>query len=117
MSISPPTLSTQHRKTQMTTTFMHYRKFDRRGQIMAKGGLTLAIQQDGNKITVALAECGRKDNFNRALGRTISEGRLKARSNKHLFQLELPPETSLKSYVHAQPFVQERVQKLLAGGK
>lgn len=101
----------------MTTTFMHYRKFDRMGQIMPRGGMTLAITQDGNNITVAMAQCGRKDNFSRELGRTIAEGRLKARSNKYLFQLELPPETSLKSYVHAQPFVQERVQKLLAGGK
>lgn len=96
---------------------MHYRKFDRRGQIMPKGGLTLAIEQDGNQLTVAMAQCGRKDNFNRQMGRTIAEGRLKARSNKHLFKLELPPETSLKSFVHAQGFVQEKVQKLLAGGK
>lgn len=101
----------------MTITFMHYRKFDRRGQIMSTGGLTLAIEQDGNKLSVAMAECGRKDNFNRQLGRTIAEGRLKARSAKHVVQLELPPETVAKSYVHNQQFVRERVAKLLAGGK
>jgi hypothetical protein len=101
----------------MTTTFMHYRKFDRRGQIMAKGGLTLAIQQDGQQLTIAMAECGRKDNFNRSLGRIIAEGRLKARSAKHLVQLELPAETMAKSFIHNQQFVRDRVKKLLAGGK
>jgi len=96
---------------------MHYRKFDRRGQIMPKGGLTLAINQDGNYLTIAMAQCGRKDNFDRKMGRTIAEGRLKARSNGHLYQLELPEATSVKSFIHAQDFVQEKVQKLLAGGK
>lgn len=101
----------------MTTTFMHYRKFDRRGQIQPKGGLTVAIQQDGSQLTIALARCGRKDNFDRRMGRTIAEGRLRSRAEKHIHNLMLPDATSLKSFVHAHPIIQEQVQKLLAGGK
>lgn len=96
---------------------MHYRKFDRMGQILPKGGLTLAISQEGSKLSIAMAECGRKDAFNRKLGRTIAEGRLLAQNNKNLVQLELPPETSMKSFVHNQAFVRDRVSKLLAGNK
>lgn len=99
----------------MTTTFMHYRKFDRMGQISAKGGLTLAIEQEGSTLKVALAECGRKDLFNRKLGRTIAEGRLRA--GTVVAELTLPPETIVKSYVHNQEFVRKRVAKLLAGGR
>jgi len=101
----------------MTVSFMHYRKYDRQGQIESKGGLTLAIERHGNQLIVAMAECGRHDNFNRKLGRTIAEGRLRARSNNHLVQLELPPDTVPKSYIHNQAFVRQRVSKLLAGGK
>lgn len=96
------------------TTFMHFRKYDRYGQIMPKGGMTLAIDQDGNKLRVAMAECGRKDNFNRVMGRTIAAGRL---NSTKVVELALPPETVPKSFVINQPFVRDRVQKLLAGGK
>ena len=102
----------------MINTFMHYRKFDRKGQIMARGGMTLAIQVDGSQVTVALAECGRKDNFNRKLGRQIASGRLSAgKESSHVHVITLPEMTKVKSFVHAQDFVQERVKKLLSGGK
>lgn len=105
----------------MTITFMHYRKFDKMGQIEARGGMTLAVGMDGTKLTVAMAECGRKDVFSKKMGRMIAEGRLKAAlasgDTSRLFVLELPPETIAKSFVHNQPFVRERVQKLLAGAK
>lgn len=105
----------------MTITFMHYRKFDKMGQIQARGGLTLAVGMDGNRLTVAMAECGRKDVFSRKRGRMIAEGRLRAAlasgDTSKMVVLELPPETLVKSFVHNQAFVRERVQKLLAGGK
>jgi len=99
------------------TTFMHYRKYDRYGQIVCKGGLTLAIQQENDKLVVALAQCGKKDHFNRKIGRNIASGRLTAGSEKNRYYLTLPPETSMKSFIHNQEFVRERVQKLLGGKK
>jgi len=98
----------------MKTTYMHYRKFDRMGQIVPKGGMTVAIRQEGHELTVALSECGRKDLFNRKLGRTIAEGRLNSGS---AIKLVLPQDTIAKSFVHNQNFIKEKVGKLLAGGK
>ena len=99
------------------TTFIHYRKFDRMGQIKAKGGLTLAIKSDGEYVYVATAKCGQKDNFDRKLGRTIAEGRLNSGSPEHTHTLKLPPDTKVKSFVHNQEFVRKEVEKLLAGAK
>ena len=96
---------------------MHYRKFDRQGQIMSKGGLTLAIKKEGDSLFIAQAQCGRKDNFNRKLGRTIAEGRLTRPGTCPIRILQLPPETSVKSFVHNQEFVRKQVKKLLAGGE
>lgn len=96
---------------------MHYRKFDRRGQIMPKGGMTLAIAQEGNQLTIAMAQCGRKDNFSRDMGRTIAAGRLASGKGPYVRVITLPDATGVKSFVHNQDFVQEKVQKLLAGGK
>jgi hypothetical protein len=105
----------------MTTIFMHYRKFDKLGQLEARGGLTLAVDMAGNQLTVALAECGKKDVFSKKMGRQIAEGRLRAAvasgDTSKLFILELPPETVAKSYIHNQSFVRERVQRLLAGAR
>ncbi len=111
----------------MKTTFMHYRKYDRNGQMTSKGGMTLAVQLDGNQLTIALAECGRKDAYNRKLGRTIAEGRLQSRSASHLFRVEMPAydlkttdgyaPSDVRSFVHNQQFVRERCAKLMAGGK
>ena len=105
----------------MNTIYMHYRKFDRMGQIEARGGMTLAADLNGSQLTVALAECGRKDVFNKKMGRTIAEGRLRAAlasgDTSKVVVLELPPETVAKSYIHNQSFVRDRVKKLLAGSK
>jgi len=121
-------------------TNMHFRKYDRMGQIRAKGGLSLAIEQVGDQVTVAVAQCSRKDLFNRKLGRTIAEGRLNlAKANaargrdiewtgavadegdtvreQTIYHLVLPEATNLKSFITEQPFVKKRVAKLLAGGK
>ena len=114
----------------MTTSFIHYRKFGKSGELDAKGGLTVAIQQwkpaQGNvELTIALAECGRKDVFSRKLGRVISEGRLKVLSahspkedvgDQRVFVVTMPAdEPYIKDFVAKQPFIQERVRKLRAG--
>jgi len=93
---------------------MHYRAYDRMGQIETKGGMTLAILREGQDVTVAVAECSRKDNFFRKQGRIKAEGRLKS---ANAIKLVLPEETKLKSYVHNQEFVRKKVHKLLAGGR
>lgn len=104
-------------------TFMHYRKYNRQGQIESRGGLTLAVNLDGRAIHVAMAECGRKDNFDRKRGRMIAEGRL---NNDKFVVLALPDEidtsspalvNAVKSYLHNQPLVKDKVKKLLAGSK
>ncbi len=97
-------------------TFMHYRKFNRLGQVMGKGGLTLAIQCEGNQISVGMAHCSTKDNFNKKLGRTVAEGRLRNRTPGFFHTMTLPEETSVKSFVHNQEVIRKQVQRLLAGG-
>ena len=110
-------------------TNMHFRKYDRMGQIRPKGGLSLAILVRGNEAHVAIAQCGRKDLFNRKLGRTIAEGRLNSAMEegaeihvvemlpKNVFRVKIPEAVNLKSFIAEQPFVKQRVAKLLAGGK
>lgn len=106
---------------------MHYRKHDRMGQINPCGGLTLGIHkgEGSNKVTVALVECGKTENFDRKRGRQIAEARLdmflagseREKLSKRIHVIELPEATSLKSYVHEQKFVKEKIVRLLAGGR
>jgi hypothetical protein len=95
--------------------FMHYRTRDRKAQINARGGMTLAFEMDSNGDTiVAFAHCGRKDVFSRKMGRTIAEGRLHARSNKHIVTFNMPElnRDHPKSFVHNHAEVQAFIQSL-----
>jgi len=106
-------------------TNMHFHKFDRMGQILAKGGLSIAIQQEGAELTIALAECSRDENFNRKLGRTVAQGRLRKALEslpqriiyKNIIRATLPEETALKSFVIELPEIKRLRMKLVAGGK
>lgn len=76
------------------TYFMHYRRRDSYGEAQPQGGVTLAIRPiGGNVIRVAMAKCGKKDVFNKKLGRAIAEGRLAAAAgserNKFVYDLVL----------------------------
>jgi hypothetical protein len=106
---------------------MHYRKHDRMGQILPRGGLTLGIHHDKEtqKVTVAMVECGRQENFDRKRGRQIAEARLdmflagtsREKLTSRVQVIELPEFTNLKSFVHEQKFVKDKTKKLLAGGR
>jgi hypothetical protein len=106
-------------------TNMHFHRYDRMGQILAKGGLSLAIQQDGSEVTIALAQCSREDNFNRKLGRAVAQGRLrkaiesapKTIVHKNIVRATIPEAVALKSFVIELPEVKALRAKLLAGGK
>lgn len=57
--------------------FLHYRNKDNAGQLSARGGATVAIQQtDTGEIRTAVAWCSDKDNYNKATGRGFAGGRL-----------------------------------------
>lgn len=112
----------------MTTlnTNMHFHKHDRMGQVLAKGGLSIAIQQEGMELTIALAQCSREDNFNRKLGRTVAQGRLSKaiaagpldiKTRKNILRTTLPEAVSLKSFVIELPEIKALRMTLVAGAK
>lgn len=106
-------------------TNMHFHKHDRMGQILAKGGLSIAIQQEGMELTIALAQCSREDNFNRKLGRSIAQGRLRRCIEaapqiikyKNIVRATLPEAVALKSFVIELPEIKALRMKLVAGAK
>lgn len=56
--------------------FIHRRPIQN-GLIANSGGFTVAYMEDGpNGIHAAFAQCSRRDNFNKRLGRTVAAGRL-----------------------------------------
>lgn len=104
-------------------TFMHYRKYNRQGQIESRGGLTVAVSLENRTVTYAIAQCSTKDNFCRKQGRVKAEGRLKS---QEAVSFPLPEEfdekspmltNAIKSYLHNQAAIKDKVKKLLAGGK
>lgn len=50
------------------------------------GGATVAYTVTGNEIKFAFARCSDDDNFNKALGRTISSGRLNSVRHTQFFK-------------------------------
>lgn len=104
-------------------TFMHYRKYNKQGQIESRGGMTVAVNLEGRNITYAIAQCSTKDNFCREQGRIKAGGRLKSQLATTLplpdgFDEKSPMlVNAVKSYLHDQPEIKNKVKKLLAGGK
>lgn len=106
-------------------TNMHFHRHDRMGQILAKGGLSLAIQQEGMELTIALAQCSREENFNCKMGRTVAQGRLQkaikagpldTKPRKNIVRATLSDEVMLKSFIIEIPEIKAVRSKLLAGG-
>jgi hypothetical protein len=92
---------------------MHYRKFDKNGQLMPKGGITFAIHLDAyNNGFVSIARCSNKDVFSRKLGRTIAEGRMNSSNKENLIEITVPEGLPVKSFVDGLDVVQEEVDKL-----
>ena len=57
---------------------MHIREFTEFGEVAGKGGVTVAFEVNGNTLVLAFAECSRKDNFCKRIGRDVASGRLRA---------------------------------------
>lgn len=77
--------------------FLHIRNIEDKetGSKALKGGKTLAYCIEGDQMTYAVAECGRKENYCRRTGRLISEGRLLAGKNQTVTLEAKPIETLL----------------------
>lgn len=60
--------------------FAHVRNKDKDGHPTAHGGITVAydVNDDNEVIAFASARCSRKENYCKAIGRTIATGRLDA---------------------------------------
>lgn len=67
------------------TQYFHGRRLDEQGNIISKGGFTVAVNvpvldgvsiHDMVDVEVGIALCSNKDNYNRSLGRLIANGRL-----------------------------------------
>lgn len=55
--------------------FAHFREINR-GEIATKGGTTIAYDFSDTEIKYGVAECSRRDNYCRKIGRAIAGGRL-----------------------------------------
>lgn len=60
----------------MKTFFVHLRYYNDAGQPTNTGGITIAYQDEGEKLRVAFSRCHWNDNFCRRIGRNIATGRL-----------------------------------------
>ena len=58
---------------------IHFRAFDDDGNVLANCGATVAVERitEGNMFVYSFAICSPRDNFNRKIGRTIAEGRMR----------------------------------------
>lgn len=57
--------------------FLHYRTKDKRGNLAARSGATVALQQlDDGAIRTSVAFCNSTDNYNKSTGRAVAGGRL-----------------------------------------
>lgn len=78
-----------------TIQFKHERHFDSKGNLKAKGGRTIAlevptleefkafkpdIKSPALHLHIGIAECSKKDHYNKKLGRNIAQGRMKHES-------------------------------------
>jgi hypothetical protein len=80
----------------MREQFYHFRIVKKRGwdgvsNLVPQGGVTVCARTDGNDVTFSYAVCSWKDNYNRALGRTIARGRQKT-SGAHTYRYTKEPE-------------------------
>lgn len=61
-------------------TFAHLRRIDMWGHASPFGGVTLALQEDGNDVKVGIAVCHDHDRYIKAEGRNRAAGRLHSKS-------------------------------------
>jgi hypothetical protein len=96
-------------KTQ--TQFMHYRKFNMTqsngfSEVNSRGGATVAVYPaENNTVLISVARCNPNDVFNKKVGRTIAEGRIRAYlegregMDKYVKVLSIPDPLFLKKTV------------------
>lgn len=63
--------------------FAHLRRISMFGDKSHFGGITLAMQEDGNDINVGIAVCHDDDRYVKAEGRNRAEGRLHSKALKN----------------------------------
>lgn len=61
---------------QPTIKYIHLRCHNQYGDLLAKGGVTIAYTIDGNIVNYAFAKCNKHDHFDRRVGRVKAAGRL-----------------------------------------
>ena len=64
-------------------TFAHLRRVSMFGDASPFGGVTLAMQEDGNDINIGIAVCHERDRYIKAEGRKRAEGRLHSKSEEN----------------------------------
>lgn len=58
-------------------SYMHYRRRDAFGTVTdPRGGATVAIKTENGSTSFSIAWCGKKEVFNRKIGRAVATGRL-----------------------------------------
>lgn len=67
------------------TYFMHIRNLDQDGNISNYGGTTVAYREVPGGVEFAESWCSVRDNFNKALGRAKSAGRLNSDHYRRFF--------------------------------
>jgi len=71
-------------------------------ELLGKGGITVAYKQIENQVSFAYARCSTKDNYCKAKGRMIAEGRLLAGRNFYSVVVD-PKQPTEKQLLSLEP--------------
>ena len=56
--------------------YLHIRNHNKEGQLLPRGGITVAVKKEGNEFKSYIAHCSDKDVFCKRIGRSVAAGRL-----------------------------------------
>lgn len=100
--------------------FIEYKnQFNGVASIESKGGTTIAyevVNTDNNTkiINYAVARCNPQDNFNRKIGRAISEGRLTKKGPDGTIEVEDKDYKNIPTLLQREVEMKQRTKELLA---
>lgn len=102
-------------------TFAHLRRVSIFGDASPFGGVTLAMQEDGNNVKLGIAVCHEHDRYVKAEGRIRAEGRLHSASEKNAkYRATLTNVTVQEVYSaldgdHVTPYLEAELPVILRG--
>lgn len=96
-------------------TYFHFRLY-RDGNVMACGGVTVRASVEtfprGTQVTFAHAVCSWKDNYSKAIGRAITDGRADRGLAQPYANMFIEPPSHLKVLRLAQQYAEAQAKRL-----